>query len=1792
MTRASTSRPEDVRTPTSHHSHSPAPQRQRTAEDERARAAAKQAEKEMWEKTRGAGSSVFKLADSGKIKKSDSSEWKAEDVLPTLAEVEKKLYDIVEVPSIDVLLSRGICDYTLLPKTLGRGKFSTVFIASKNGELSAIKHTALFPHHQLISTRLLREPTLLAELPPHPNLVAVKETIRTPGHFYLVEEYLGGYVTLEALLPMLSDSQPPILPTSAAESILAQLLSAVHSIHVPLQICHRDIKPENILVHPDTLQLKLLDFGLATHYSKSEPKLSTCCGSPAFHCPEIVKALASPPGSVMYMGPEVDAWTCGVTMLRCLTGLRFPLGASHSSLRGMAIRAQRAVATIEDEDLRRKVGALLDMDSVKRMKKFEELVAEQKKKEVGEVPKEVKKFKSTTFIPVEPTYSIKLPLLAPHLVNNDAFALNANGSDTPCGPASLSRRTTPASSRPPSPNRSPLHTPIPPQSNNAVTNIVALNPTNQPPERVLSYIKYCLRCAGILYHTWPDSSLNSKSRSNSPVNYFTNHPVDAVTRLAPVSSSSSSSHSEATSNAGFAEAIARNYGQAHNQSLASPPITPLFPPSHTMEDRTDGFAHVQIFQCVIEVVDEEEQKDGGEEQMSLVQSIMAAFGRKKPAPPPPSPVKRSDFKRSLSTPAKARAKEARDTAVAPGTPAGTRAQPSSSSKDKTSAVECLTFHLIVRFPNVASHPPAGATARLTPSRHNSSINLSHQVATTNFYNNGRHSLAPSNTSSEKLTGNEGLGGPANGGSEVKGKRVSLEVPQAMLHGVIKPVDAETTATPNLEIDTNLPLNSHHLQQFFPQRSTDRSPSTSRAPSRSRKKSSRGTSRKPRVFIQVTDQRALQIVRDALRVGGTIDTQEMEDYFSTNHHRHSLPPNADHLGSAGTTTIPLSEVSEPLTPARGDQRRKNRSRASTSVSRMANVYNSDLLTSKHSEDDQFGTPRSSRFPVNEKEGGSEAVDERRGRQLNARGMVASTLGVQAPSQLSTVALKEESPNNDALQQSIDSLNIILQSILTPSSTNNDVSSTTSPGTPSSADQSTGPVNSIMSTNNSSSSLLSALTPYHGGETRVQMQIRTILMEISQHLKAAEKIGVNALEDLITPLSFNLFSALSPALGLECQETNGLPTTTGTTSTSVGETVTLRGLAKAALDIVARSASPREMFLAAQERLEVLSTTQDLRSTSAAGIEEGEEEEEEGDGEGGVEEAQEGDSNKEKIRVASGLPSSQTSSPPAATVTVDLNGNWSSGLEVAGLLHFLGVVIPRIKTQKPHNFIQPLAGLLPRSIQALLRKQMQVASRQYSLSDVMSPSGSTPQASSIDGDTTAAKKKKDKVAASKVTNSLFELIRNIKIWIDAVGDSKEHSEKANTSLCTLLFACVIVLMPELPKVDGFATLSDYQFKAFFPQYAFRPPTRQGSCSSSSPQDLQAQNQSLDPHSTQVWTGFQEMIDFLKIDLEKLAFQRSGMNSVLQEDAGSIAITTMGAFILHVNLLCRQMKTSRSPLKWTPGESHDKLKNAMPLLLASLGAGPPATISLNGKYSLGGSTYLGDAALLWILWCCQGLNKENGHSVVLKETEIISLIQLLSSHAASSPDPSSRLISLTLVELLLEKNVEEGLGRELLRDLIVESPFPQLKSASVGLAKRLIATDFIKTTNRYANRSFLSSIFTTVITLPLLPSQESVKDMHASKAYLDDNGAWLSECLGFTYFVAARDKNNQTGLLDLPHVTTIQSTFLFPLENWLRQLSSLPSSPSAKESSELVLQSSVLTVALDRAKKAIDLRREAAV
>ncbi|MEG4442683.1 AAA family ATPase [Microcoleus sp. AT9_B5] len=96
-------------------------------------------------------------------------------------------------------------------------------------------------------------------------------------------------------------------------SQLAQILGELHQNH----IIHKDIKPQNILIKPETRQIKLIDFSIATSLEKENPTISN---------PNYIE------GTLAYMSPEqtgrmnrsidyrTDFYSLGVTFYEMLAG--------------------------------------------------------------------------------------------------------------------------------------------------------------------------------------------------------------------------------------------------------------------------------------------------------------------------------------------------------------------------------------------------------------------------------------------------------------------------------------------------------------------------------------------------------------------------------------------------------------------------------------------------------------------------------------------------------------------------------------------------------------------------------------------------------------------------------------------------------------------------------------------------------------------------------------------------------------------------------------------------------------------------------------------------------------------------------------------------------------------------------------------------------------------------------------------------------------------------------------------------------------------------------------------------------------------------------------------------------------------------------------------------------------------------------------------------------------------------------------------------------------------------------
>lgn len=99
------------------------------------------------------------------------------------------------------------------------------------------------------------------------------------------------------------------LKESDACSIIKQLLKTIKYVHSK-RIIHRDLKPDNIIINPENMQIKLIDFGLSSYYSDIT-NLTTKVGTPYFVAPEVLDGNYN---------KEVDLWSIGIITYTLLTG--------------------------------------------------------------------------------------------------------------------------------------------------------------------------------------------------------------------------------------------------------------------------------------------------------------------------------------------------------------------------------------------------------------------------------------------------------------------------------------------------------------------------------------------------------------------------------------------------------------------------------------------------------------------------------------------------------------------------------------------------------------------------------------------------------------------------------------------------------------------------------------------------------------------------------------------------------------------------------------------------------------------------------------------------------------------------------------------------------------------------------------------------------------------------------------------------------------------------------------------------------------------------------------------------------------------------------------------------------------------------------------------------------------------------------------------------------------------------------------------------------------------------------
>ncbi|MCS6812310.1 MAG: serine/threonine protein kinase, partial [Cyanobacteria bacterium] len=203
----------------------------------------------------------------------------------------------------------NLTDYTLTEQ---------IYLGSRTAVYRAVKTTTQQP----VVIKLPRwEYPSFNELVQFRNQYAISKNLSIPGIIHpLSLEPLGSSYALVmedwggVSLSWYAQSQP--LPWQDVLLIALQLTDILHDLS-QYRVIHKDIKPANILIHPESKQVKLIDFSIASLLPKETQTLQS---------PSRLE------GTLAYMAPEQtgrmnrgidyrsDFYSLGVTLFELLTG--------------------------------------------------------------------------------------------------------------------------------------------------------------------------------------------------------------------------------------------------------------------------------------------------------------------------------------------------------------------------------------------------------------------------------------------------------------------------------------------------------------------------------------------------------------------------------------------------------------------------------------------------------------------------------------------------------------------------------------------------------------------------------------------------------------------------------------------------------------------------------------------------------------------------------------------------------------------------------------------------------------------------------------------------------------------------------------------------------------------------------------------------------------------------------------------------------------------------------------------------------------------------------------------------------------------------------------------------------------------------------------------------------------------------------------------------------------------------------------------------------------------------------
>ena len=224
-----------------------------------------------------------------------------------------------------------IDEYTLI-QPIGKGAFGEVYLTSKEGtnQLFATKKVSKQKADSpSIKKYFLNEITILREI-NHKNIIHFESIKHTIHNYYIITEFCNGGGLTQCLEKYRKLYGKPF-SEQIVQYLMRQIVEALKYLHGK-RIIHRDIKLDNILVNFENeidknkmnllnAQIKLIDFGFATHLGNQNLRYSTL-GSPINMDPILLKKLASTNGVSNLIGydEKADIWSLGTVCYEMLIG--------------------------------------------------------------------------------------------------------------------------------------------------------------------------------------------------------------------------------------------------------------------------------------------------------------------------------------------------------------------------------------------------------------------------------------------------------------------------------------------------------------------------------------------------------------------------------------------------------------------------------------------------------------------------------------------------------------------------------------------------------------------------------------------------------------------------------------------------------------------------------------------------------------------------------------------------------------------------------------------------------------------------------------------------------------------------------------------------------------------------------------------------------------------------------------------------------------------------------------------------------------------------------------------------------------------------------------------------------------------------------------------------------------------------------------------------------------------------------------------------------------------------------